>query len=1496
MKVLNCLRKMISILLALAIIIGFSPVPVFAGGGSSVDLLDPDFIASHGGNIVEVNAEEGKSPFEVFGEKFGTDNPVEGVTKTVRDVRPTAQRHVRNYYDEDLGKYVFLVEAHDGTCADGCFMHNTSYNSETDTFSGGNTDRQRIEIRPVDEYNDTEFGDLVGLENDISAYSWKMKLDPNFPKPDGFFHIFQYKAVGSTGSDIANFPLHDSTNFPTFGSDEDGNPILTLTQSSSTLDFRWAEIGSDAGMEVLASVQTSRIKGKWVDITVKILNSECGWVTMVMKDSQTGEILMEYDNPNKVLDMWRRPEIKYNGKTFESPLPAVANMFNRPKWGIYRKAQKGDPNVPEARMYLSDITLYKSVVGASPVNLAYGKKAYNIGSISMNILQYKNAVPSRLTDGVQQDPVIYPVTGLVGVTEENYSHLGGLCWVGQNSSKKGDVVIDLGQVMDFNQVKLFAKSLRMKNVDVSISDDPAEYTEENMSQITYTKLKTFTDGKENAFTFINSDSKSDDTQDAQYLIDLGKTYTARYVKFYFENGAGTTNITTMTGPPRISELEIYNAPQTPQNITVNYTTGSEAVISWDDIPADYFTIYDNGIIIADNVPSFSYTLANLDPGAVYNLTVKTVFTDPYSYKAMFSSEGIAPQFMTDGDPIIPNPPDSVTVTADSDKSINVTWEAVADAQGFRVSLITDACERTIVDNYEGTSYTIRDLSPGTEYTVKVYSIRRGTPSTQAAVDTVTTTGVKNASDNLLYNKEVQYSRVWNDNPSSYGGHRALDNDIDGSRYVALKGSPNAYLMVDIGETTPVQYLEYYSFQNMLKKVSFYYATDGEAFINPNSDKWIKIITVDRVAEGTFGNSEITKIAERIKIDTPINARYIKFTVDSTGGDINVNEVKAFGPISFTEESRLTASEITQKSARLDWTGAATTIPATGYKIYQDDIEMQLVTGDVFTLDVSNLKPATEYLFRVKGVATVNETPYETLGGLVCTVLTSPDAIDTEAPIWLDASLEASNIGTTAVTLTWTEATDNVWISGYKILYGNKIIEVQGNSYRILGLASNTSYTFTVQAVDAAGNISEGPAVTVRTLQESTNNNDQPSQPSAPTPKPSPVSIVEGSVVKAPKPVSGSENGVYKAKLDKMSIDNAFANIKDSSGKKTVSIEIPNVDGAKAYIAEFPIEYAIKKDSSVSLEIKTEFASVTIPGNMLDSASLEASSRIGIRIEAVNTSALPQDIQQKVGTRPIISLNALVDDKLIEFNNPDAPVTIRIPYTPSAEELLDPEHIVVWYIDGAGNVITVSNGKFDKETGTVVFTTTHFSRYAVAYVVKTFDDLGDCDWAKKPIEVLASKGIISGISDKAYAPARAITRGDFIRLLVNTLEFTADVKDNFNDVKPTDSFYNEVGIAKALGVVYGGGSNNFNPHAPISRQDMMVIIERALSLAGKLGISASISDLDQYADKDDISNYALVSIAKLVKDGLIQGSGGRINPQGHATRAQIAVILYNIYNR
>lgn len=114
-------------------------------------------------------------------------------------------------------------------------------------------------------------------------------------------------------------------------------------------------------------------------------------------------------------------------------------------------------------------------------------------------------------------------------------------------------------------------------------------------------------------------------------------------------------------------------------------------------------------------------------------------------------------------------------------------------------------------------------------------------------------------------------------------------------------------------------------------------------------------------------------------------------------------------------------------------------------------------------------------------------------------------------------------------------------------------------------------------------------------------------------------------------------------------------------------------------------------------------------------------------------------------------------------------------------------------------------------------------------VKTFSDLAGFEWARMEIEVLATQGIIKGTSETTFSPGNNITRADFICLLVRSLKFTANIDSNFSDVVQTDHFYNEVGIAKKLGVVLGVGDNQFNPRENTSRQDVMVMVSRARSI-------------------------------------------------------------------
>ncbi|MCL6479594.1 MAG: S-layer homology domain-containing protein, partial [Peptococcaceae bacterium] len=351
-----------------------------------------------------------------------------------------------------------------------------------------------------------------------------------------------------------------------------------------------------------------------------------------------------------------------------------------------------------------------------------------------------------------------------------------------------------------------------------------------------------------------------------------------------------------------------------------------------------------------------------------------------------------------------------------------------------------------------------------------------------------------------------------------------------------------------------------------------------------------------------------------------------------------------------------------------------------------------------------------------------------------------------------------------------------------------------------------------------------------------------------------------------------------------------------TGAGTAVLTVPSISGVNSYTVGIPAASLSGSQGEGALTFSTGAGSITIPSGMLAGIPETEGKKAGITIARGDRTSLPEDVKTAIGDRPIVQLTLTLDGKQTNWSNPDAPVTVSIPYKPTAAELADPEHIVVWYIDGSGNVVSVPNGRYDPATGTVTFTTTHFSHYAVAYVHKTFGDLGGAEWARKPVEVMASKGIISGTGKGTFSPAANITRADYLVLLIRTLGLMAEFDGNFDDVEPGAYYYEALGIAKKLGIAAGSGNNRFNPKESISRQDMMVLTARALEKFRGLKAVDANGLLDKYSDKGDIAGYAANSLATLVKEGLIKGSGDRLNPRANATRAEAAVFLYRIYNK
>lgn len=171
------------------------------------------------------------------------------------------------------------------------------------------------------------------------------------------------------------------------------------------------------------------------------------------------------------------------------------------------------------------------------------------------------------------------------------------------------------------------------------------------------------------------------------------------------------------------------------------------------------------------------------------------------------------------------------------------------------------------------------------------------------------------------------------------------------------------------------------------------------------------------------------------------------------------------------------------------------------------------------------------------------------------------------------------------------------------------------------------------------------------------------------------------------------------------------------------------------------------------------------------------------------------------------------------------------------------------------------------------------------------------WAADAIDFLAEEGIIEGTSETTFSPGSNINRADFVFLLVRALGLKAETQDSgFSDVNSDAYYADALAVARQLGIAKGGGDGRFNPEKEISRQDMMVLVARALKAAGKLDTAADKDDLKGYDDADEVSGYAMESVAALVKEGIIQGSDNIINPKGTATMAQSAVVIYRLLNK
>jgi|GEM_PF-3009364 len=253
-----------------------------------------------------------------------------------------------------------------------------------------------------------------------------------------------------------------------------------------------------------------------------------------------------------------------------------------------------------------------------------------------------------------------------------------------------------------------------------------------------------------------------------------------------------------------------------------------------------------------------------------------------------------------------------------------------------------------------------------------------------------------------------------------------------------------------------------------------------------------------------------------------------------------------------------------------------------------------------------------------------------------------------------------------------------------------------------------------------------------------------------------------------------------------------------------------------------------------------------------------------------------------------------------------PIQVSLPVPEGQREAAAKGLIKVYRFNEATKAWESKGGAYDAQTGTITFSTSQFSKFALLAEkdakprTVVFSDL-DGHWAKVQVQYMADNGYVSGMGDGQFSPDASVTRAQFATMLANVLNLAGEAKAPFSDVQPGQWYYATVGRAYTAGLIKGVSQGLFAPEDLITREQMAAMICNALGYKNKLGaVSNPEGLLAGFADQSAIAGWARVSAAQAVKHGILKGkpAAGAVAfaPADPATRAEAAVMLKNLLDQ
>ena len=228
--------------------------------------------------------------------------------------------------------------------------------------------------------------------------------------------------------------------------------------------------------------------------------------------------------------------------------------------------------------------------------------------------------------------------------------------------------------------------------------------------------------------------------------------------------------------------------------------------------------------------------------------------------------------------------------------------------------------------------------------------------------------------------------------------------------------------------------------------------------------------------------------------------------------------------------------------------------------------------------------------------------------------------------------------------------------------------------------------------------------------------------------------------------------------------------------------------------------------------------------------------------------------------------------------------ISIPYTLKDGETA--ERVIAK--DENGNAVAWSY--YDAGRACLILIASGNAKYSVSAESISFKDVVN-HWGKGAIEFVAARNIFNGTAQDVFSPDQQMTRGMLVTVIGRLHGAVVDGKQSgFADVSPTAYYAQYIAWAAENKIVNGKGGNVFAPDAPVTREEMAVIIKNYADFAG-ISMTAAMPG---FADNASIAPWSNAAVGAIAAQGIITGRpGNTFDPQGNSTRAEVATVIMRL---